>query len=398
MVLARAVPNPASPRAILLREGVRLEQPVIHKLGEMKVRELWIRFPGLEELAECVNEEFEEACRDVCANLSATFRSTVGRSDADIDFGSYRRAVVGMLESLVSNPKAAVFLDALRAGECPQADRAGAVCALSLLVGLQLESYVVRERGRLSGAAAKDLSALGVGALFHDVGMTRLKPEVAARWESTRDEADAEWREHVTLGFDMVKASLEPAGAAVVLHHHQRWDGGGFPAIPNISGKPTPLRGRQIHIFARIVGGAELFERLRAGGRVPVVRVLRMLREPACAGRLDPLVMTALALAAPPYPPGTLVGLSDGRLAAVVARSAGNPCRPVVEVIENLVPTRRMPCRGERIDLSRTPNLSIVEAEGVDVREDNFEPRTEREFDLRWTTREMSTGGRDAAA
>ncbi|GJQ28843.1 MAG: c-di-GMP phosphodiesterase [Phycisphaerae bacterium] len=387
MVLARGIPHPTSPRAMLLRDGARLETSTVDRLRAMKVREVWVRYPGLEDLAQYVNPEFESACRELTADLSASFDAVMAQTDVELDFGAYRRAVGGMLERVLENPKAAMLM-----GEMQGANELGrhgsAVCALSVLMGLQLDSYIVRERSRLSSAVAKDLSPLGVGAMFHDLGMTRLAPEVLARWEATGDETDEAWREHVPLGFAMVKDRLEPAAAGVVLHHHQRFDGKGFPCLPHLGGSCVSPRGSGVHVFARITAAADVFDRARyRGGRVePAVRALRRVREATLGGAIDPVVFAALLGAAPAYGPGMLVTLSDGRRAAVVGRTPGRPCRPVVRVVDPYGVAGRA---GEEIDLSRVEGLSIESVGGERVAEDNFEPAYEGEFDLLAAHRRM---------
>lgn len=387
MVLARGIPHPSSPRAMLLREGARLEARTVQRLREMKVRELWVRYPGLEDLSQYVNPGFEEACRELTADLAATFDAAMVQTDVDLDFGAYRKAVVGMLDRLLENPKAAMLIGELSGGS-GQSRHGAEVCALSVLMGLQLDSYIVRERSRLSSSKAKELSPLGVGAIFHDIGMTRLAPEVLARWEATHNESDPEWQAHAHLGFDMVKGSLEPASAGIVLHHHQRFDGSGFPCIPTLAGACVPQKGSGIHVFARIVAVADMFDRFRHATprTMPVVRAHAHLRKVAAMGLIDPIVFVALLSAAPPYPPGTLVTLSDGRHAAIIARTPGQPCRPSVRIVD---PDAFKPVAGELIDLSQTPDLSIAAVGEDRVIDDNFEPTREGEFDLLTACRTM---------
>lgn len=400
MVLAQGVPHPAVPKAFLLRAGAALEERAIVKLGQLGVHEVWIRYPGLEDLVQYVNPGFQNACRELTSNLSATFDSAMMQSRVELEFSDYRKAVVGMLERIAENPKAAIFVNDLGGPGSAAARHGSAVCAVSLLMGLKLDFYLVQERTRMTSQRAKELAPLGVGAMLHDIGMTRLAPDVSARWAATGNEDDAQWREHVQVGFDMVKEQLEPAAAGVVLHHHQRWNGTGFPCIPTLEGACISPRGSHIHVFARIVGAADLFDRLRntgGGPPLPAVCALAQLRKEPLKDWLDPMVFRALVAVAPPYPPGSLVRLSDGRDAAVTAWSVEDPCRPTVEIIGALTPQpRRGEAPRERLDLRVERTLSIVRIDGRDVRAENFDPVAGDEFDLMRYARGEGVRGRAA--
>jgi hypothetical protein len=386
MVLAEPVVHPGASRVVLLRPGARLDAVAPQRLRELGVRQVWVRVPGLDDLVRIVDPEFRESCRDLMDGLGSTLDAAMAGTGGEIDFRSYKRTVMGMVERLVMNPRAGVFLSDLGDSTHPPARHAGTVCALSVMIGLRLDFYLVRERARLSSALARDIAPLGVGALFHDIGMTRLDKGVLARWNASPDEDDPAWRAHTALGFEMVRESLEPAAAAVVLHHHQRWDGSGFPCIPFLDGSCTPPKASGIHVFARIAAVAETFARFRQpacapGARDdlqperPTVRALAMLRRPEVRSRLDPVVLRALSEVVPPYPPGSLVTLSDGRRAVVTRWTPEAPCRPIVEVLQELPVTRRLrePER-ERIDLRVTREVRIERIDGWDVGEDTYDP------------------------
>src|SRR5262245_46546673 len=409
MVLAMPVHHPRHPDVVLLKCGAALDAHCIPRLRELYVPEVWIRYPGLEDLIRFVDPQVLSAYRDLTTTVGVALDTAMVQSKVELDFYSYKRAVMSVLDRLVESPHATVFVTALIGGDRPFVRHAGNVCVLSILMGLKLEFYLVRERTKLSAVAARDISGLGVGAMFHDMGMTRLDPETLARWCETMDESDPEWQQHVHMGFDMVKSDLDPAAAAIVLHHHQRFDGSGFPKRgPTIEGMPagasikgaTPvgLKGSEIHIFARIVACADLYDRLRNPAHtpgasseehpsIPAVRALRLMREAPYSRWIDPVVMLALLSVSPPYPPGSLVTLSDGRTAAVVDWCNLDPCRPTVSVID---PSNPDAPRGPRLDLRKNTKIQIGAIDGQDVLADNFYPQHPNEFDLVRLGKEMS--------
>ncbi|TMD21777.1 MAG: HD domain-containing protein [Chloroflexi bacterium] len=99
-----------------------------------------------------------------------------------------------------------------------------------------------------------DREALRRGALLHDIGKIGVedrvlrKPGPLTAWE--RDEM----REHARIGYDMLKGLrfLQPSLPGV-LHHHERWDGNGYP---------TGLDGAAIPMLVRILAVADVFDAL----------------------------------------------------------------------------------------------------------------------------------------
>ena len=383
MVLAMPVYHPKRHDTLLLRTGVTLERATIKRLREMNMPELWIKYPSLEVVADYVNPAVYAKRATVTRQIADSYDAFSTHVDAELEFGEFKEAMNGMIGLLAEQPKTALFLSEMVEAGQPEVRHAANVAFLSVLMGLRLEFYLMKERSRLRGAYAKNVANLGVAGMMHDIGMLRLDEETVARWEETGDETDEAWREHVTIGYNLVRGELEPSAAAAVLHHHQKYDGSGFPLRTTYAGDQEPLCGSDIHIYARVIAAADLFDRLlhppgqsddEHGPGVPVVRVLRQMQHKPYRAWIDPVVLSGLISVAPPYPPGSLVRLSNGVSAVVVSWAPSDPCRPeVLEVDESLEPGDE-PAPGARIDLRDHPNLHIAQIDGVDVSEDNFSP------------------------
>lgn len=391
MELAMPVTHPRSPDTVLLRAGFMLDEKTIERLAELRAREIWIKYPGMEFVAEHISPAIVQAGQKLAAAIGSAFDEVVREGAADLEYSPYRRAIQDLMGRLVDSPQAATFVMDLASSEIPLSRSAAQGCFLSLLLGLKLETYLMLSRSRL-GMVARDVSNLGMGALLRDIGLLGLPREERWRWRMCDDEVDPTWRDHAAAGYEMVRGAVEPSAAAAVLHHHQHYDGSGFPRRVTMAGSEEPVAGSDIHIFARIIAAADIFDRLRhpavrdgepEPAPTPVVRVLqRMVRGPESAW-LDPIVARALVNAVPPFPPGTLVTLDNGLRCAVVGWDPLDPCRPEVAVLDRyaLDPARFEEPR-ERIDLREAEHLRILEAEGQDVADDLFEPVARDEFDV----------------
>lgn len=397
MVLALPVYHPRRHDTMLLKAGMELDDRSIKRLGEIRLRELWIRYPGVEFACEYICPAVFEAQAALTWQIGRALEAVSSGAFATLEYSEYRAAIAGMLSRLIASPAAAVITQELVGREDPALRHASNVCLMSVLMGLKLEDYMVQQRVRLGAQAARDVTSLGVGAMFHDVGMLRLDPAVNRRWAETADESDADWRRHVTVGFELVKDAIGPAAAAGVLHHHQRYDGSGFPRRPHKDGGEQGLSGSDIHIYARIIACADLFDRMRfppgapeGSAPVPVARVLRRMQQDPYRRWIDPMVFMALLAVVPAYAPGTIVKLSNGVSGVVVEWFPDDPCRPTVQTLEGPPFDSRTPPRpGRRYMLRLEPSLYVAGAEGEDVTSDNFYPRSPGEFDLRLARRAL---------
>ncbi len=137
-----------------------------------------------------------------------------------------------------------------------------------------------------------DRRGLAMGAALHDIGKIGTRDDVLSKpARLTADEA-AHIREHPVIGVRILEPILDhPEALSVVRHHHERWDGRGYP---------DGLAGEEIPLLARIVGVADSLDAITSPRPYRPVRSWgEALQElAACSGsQFDPEVVHA-ALAA----------------------------------------------------------------------------------------------------
>jgi putative nucleotidyltransferase with HDIG domain len=101
--------------------------------------------------------------------------------------------------------------------------------------------------GRELRLSAKQLGALATAALFHDIGKIGMPDSILTK-AGTLDRAEAAiMREHVTRGAEIVaRISSLSDSVPAIRHHHERWDGLGYP--DRLSGTAIPLEAAIIAI------------------------------------------------------------------------------------------------------------------------------------------------------
>jgi putative nucleotidyltransferase with HDIG domain len=111
-----------------------------------------------------------------------------------------------------------------------------------------------RRLASVLGLPAVDIDTVTQAGLLHDIGKIGV-PETVLRKRGALDQA--EWtlmRNHPLVGAQIVAPfDFFAGGAEVIRHHHERWDGSGYP---------DGLVGAAIPLGARIVAVADVFDAL----------------------------------------------------------------------------------------------------------------------------------------
>jgi len=366
MVLAAPIPHPQLSDMALLEAGKELAPDMIPQLRRHHVRSVWIRHPGFADLDGMADSAAWAARQKLYYHVHSSFKGILTRTKGAFEQQEYRAIVSELILGLVVDK-----------GRAPSAERiidepeemfahSENVAYLSLVIGLHLRDYIIAERKYVKQVDALDLTNLGVGGVLHDLGKLGLHRKMRrAHIFEEPDDVDA-YRSHPGKGYKALRGRVEATAAAIVLHHHQRFDGEGFPK-PKRRHKeciPGPIEGRRIHIFTRIVAVANAIDALISASRRrnrPAIAALAALRSPALEGRFDPVVVDAALRCFPPFVPGSCVTLSDDRPAVVVAANPKDPCRPRVRLMNPDAPFDDP--AGKDVDLAE-PDAPFIAREG----------------------------------
>lgn len=149
-----------------------------------------------------------------------------------------------------------------------------------------------RRLGERLGLSGDGLPGLTIASLLHDIGKVGVPEIVLFRPGKRRGAVRHSFQTHPVIGADLLSAVPQLVSlAAIVRHHHERWDGKGYP---------DGLAGEAIPLGARIIAAADAFDALTAGRLYrPPVSALSALREIAChaGSQFDPAVASALVAA-----------------------------------------------------------------------------------------------------
>ncbi len=108
--------------------------------------------------------------------------------------------------------------------------------------------------GKAMGLAEKELCSLIKGAFLHDIGKIAISDAILLKPAKLTSLEFDQIKTHVTHGCDIIKAYPWLSDATdVVLHHHEKYNGTGYP---------DRLAGKQIPVNARIFAIVDVFDAL----------------------------------------------------------------------------------------------------------------------------------------
>jgi len=191
--------------------------------------------------------------------------------------------------------------------------------------------------GREAGLSPGDMNALGLAALFHDIGKAGL-PKMLLRkrmGELTRSERDT-LEQHPRRGEAALLGvgGFPQAAARVVGQYHERMDGSGYP---------EGLQGEAISPLARILAIADAYDNHTnqpdpGQSLTPYLALSFMFGQQKRLFDMDLLALFIRCLGI--YPPGTVVELSNGAVGMVMSVNPRNQLNPSVVVYDENVPRK----------------------------------------------------------
>ena len=152
----------------------------------------------------------------------------------------------------------------------------------------RVQRYAIELTRAVSPALGEDQSAQ-YGFLLHDVGKIGIPDDILRKPRPLSEAEERLMRTHTVLGEQMLSgvAFLQGTGLAVVRHHHERWDGDGYP---------DRLRRQEIPLGARIFAVADSLDAITSDRPYREARSWKFARteiEDEAGRQFDPDVVAA---------------------------------------------------------------------------------------------------------
>ena len=295
----------------LLNKGVELTAAYVMALRRRGVLAVYVGDP--------VNEVYEDILEEeVRINAMEAVRAWVDNDAKQKNLAQIIQSVETIVEEILAGKQCVNGLTEICTADAYTYMHSVDVCVLSLAVGVKL------------GFTKKDLIRLGTGSILHDLGKTRVPPEILNKPGKLTPEEFAEIKKHPVLGYKMLlsqTSEIDPVAASIVLNHHERYDGSGYP---------QGLKGSSIGTMPTICAVADVYNAITTD------RVYRPAFPPHEAYEMlmasgnstfDSRIVNTFLTCVSPYPVGSLIKLSNGFIARVKKTRKNYPFRPIVSLL-----------------------------------------------------------------
>ncbi|MDG9926493.1 MULTISPECIES: HD-GYP domain-containing protein [unclassified Pseudomonas] len=237
-------------------------------------------------------------------------------------------------DSVLRHPNALISLARLKTSDEYTYMHSVAVCALMIALSRQM------------GLPEAQVREAGEAGLLHDIGKMAIPDAILNKPGKLTDVEFGTMRRHPEAGAKMLLECRQVSALVldVCLHHHEKFDGSGYP---------HRLAGEQISLFARMGAICDVYDAITSDrpykkGWDPAESIRKMAE---WKGHFDPQLFQAFVKSMGIYPIGSLVRLESGRLGVVVEQHEKSLLTPRVKVFFSA--RSKLPIPQEVIDLAR---------------------------------------------
>lgn len=332
MVLAAAVMIPES-STLLLKEGHALTIKGIQKIKELKIETVEITdrnslfVTPIDKMTENLEQDF------------LLYLRKISPKQAEANKNDNMVVIAGRLENMIARI-------------CRQETVMEFCVQLKLIDNLRLYQHSVHTAvlsGMMAGAmglSEEEIMTALTGGLLHDIGICEM-PLVLGTKERNSQQQQL-WEEHPTYGYYFAKQREIPQEICeIILYHHERWDGSGFPKIK---------KGEEIPLCAQIVGLCAYYDdHITVQNMPPYMAIEEIYGSSGLFFNND--IVQVFVNNIPVYPLGVMVRLSNGEVGIVANIRRNQGPRPIVKVFFNRM---NRPITETRIvDLSKERTIFI---------------------------------------
>lgn len=307
---------------ILLSENAELNDAVIRRLLLHGLDYVYVSDPRTDDVV--VEDMIEESTRrKALQDIRDTFRKLAEPSVKGVVYPYLGKSFAGLVNSVMDDlsgrDDTMIMMMNINSMDHYLFRHSLNVCIYSLMLGIA------------QGYSKDELTLLGLGALLHDIGKTKLPLSILNKASALTEEEYNEIKRHPELGYKLLKdepgISLKSAHCAY--QHHERMDGSGYP---------RGLKGEEIADFARLIAITDTYDAMTTH------RVYRSAMLPhealevlytGCGTLYEKSKLELFRNHVAIYPLGITVTLNTGETGVVVKIHKEVPSRPIIRILSD---------------------------------------------------------------
>lgn len=334
---------------LLIKKGHPIKEIYIERIKKLGYQGVYIDdnlSEGL-EIKDIISSELRRtavyAVKDVFDELDLSQNVTTKSVKSKLD--STKKHIDNIVFDIINNKNAIVNMVDIKVFDEYTFFHSVNVAILSIVIGHGLD---LRE---------KDLYALGLAAVLHDIGKVYIDKEILLKKGQLTETEFEMIKTHSESGYKHLKNSYEiPIASYIgVLQHHERYDGTGYP---------MRKKQEEISLFGRIICLADVYDALTSNRpyREAMLPSDAMEYIMANSGTLfDSKIVKVFMERIAAYPIGTSVKLSNGVVALVMDNNHRAPLRPVLKVYQDGEGQALLePYRLDLNDMGNSKSITII--------------------------------------
>ena len=234
-------------------------------------------------------------------------------------FNSINNIAEELLDNVLSNDNVLLSLVDIKSMDNYTYAHCVNVAIISIVLGISLN------------LSKRDLTHLCIGALIHDIGKSFIPREVIQKPSKLTTEEFEQIQNHPQYGYNFLGNffNLSSYSKLIVLQHHERFDGLGYP---------NQISGADINYLSRIVSIADVYDALTSDRPYKMAMcpsdALEYLMSNAGTA-FDYEMVNVFCKIIVPFPEGTIVSLSNGDIGVVEKTMPNFPLRPIIKIVKS---------------------------------------------------------------
>jgi putative nucleotidyltransferase with HDIG domain len=281
-------------------------------------------------------------------NIMGTLRADPKKAIADAS-----EVIGSMVEDLVSEQETTLQLVNMQAGNESAYFHSINITTLCLMLARQMDFD------------ESDMRLLGMGAMLHDIGFSEIPDRIVRKKEPLTHSERELYKRHPEYGLRIArKVGVLPREVEEIIYcHHENQDGSGYP---------KGIETGRLNVLTRMVCLVNAYDNLcnprgTAKAMTPHEAVSYLFAKEKA--RYDNTILSMFISYMGVYPPGTLVRLSDGRIAMVISINKSALLKPNVMLYDAAIPKSEAPIldlREETLTIKETLRRDLLPRAVVD--------------------------------
>lgn len=323
---------------VLMIAGTIVKKEYVSRLKSLNIEYIYVEdeiSKGI-DLGGSLEYQIKEQCQNTVREILTRYSY-----QAENELEEIITVADEIIKDIIQHPDVIYNLSSIRSKDEGTYSHSLNVCALSVILAFKLK------------LPRKKVREIAIGSLLHDIGYTFITMDYSNLiLEECTEKEQKELKKHVIYGYSAVEKMtwLSSTSKDIILNHHERMDGSGYP---------FHLKGDKIRIGSRIVAICDEFDSRVYGNLVPKMKVHDAIDfiVSQAESKFDLEVVRAFVASVAAYPIGALVITNENEIGIVLRQNPKCPTRPVIRIIQDA--NGRKPTEWIEKDLTKELTLFI---------------------------------------